>query len=275
MKHSRAVSAYYDKASRIFLKLGGGGRIGVLHRAVWGTGVRTRVEALNFVHDRIIDYIYRRRSGRIIDLGCGVGGSIDYISERVDALFFGITISEYQERVARRRFRGRTGISIHLGDMRDVAAIISSDTIPTLCFAIESLVHLSDPIDLFRSLSTLLNRGDVLVVCDDSLSGKGSANESPDVGRFVKNWRIPGLRTIEQLTRYAEDSGFETAESENLTDRLKLEGPRDRIVRLAQPIARFLAPISPWCASMVGGNALRRATKTGLIEYRITIFIKL
>ncbi|MGH9336288.1 MAG: SAM-dependent methyltransferase, partial [Vicinamibacteria bacterium] len=57
--HADEVARYYDENTRRFLERGEGGGEGVLHRAVWGEGVRSRSEAFHFVHELILRELER------------------------------------------------------------------------------------------------------------------------------------------------------------------------------------------------------------------------
>ena len=60
----------------------------------------------------------------------------------------------------------------------------------------------------------------------------------------------------------------------NLSPLQRLSRPRDRLVRAAQPVLRLLRGRSMWADSMVGGDALQRCHRAGLLEYRLLRFVR-
>ena len=84
---------YYDANTKGFLRWGHGGQHLAIHRAVWGPGVRDRTQAFHFVHDLIADLARSEGSEALLDLGCGVGGSMIYLAGLLDLPFSGLTIS--------------------------------------------------------------------------------------------------------------------------------------------------------------------------------------
>ena len=91
------VRRYYDRRTAGFVARGQGGRIGAIHRAVWGPGATTRDEAFRFVESRIAERIAAEATGgatsHVVDLGCGVGASLCYLAQRLPIRGTGITLS--------------------------------------------------------------------------------------------------------------------------------------------------------------------------------------
>ena len=54
----------------------------------------------------------------------------------------------------------------------------------------------------------------------------------------------------------------------------RLGRPRDRVVRALQPVLRRARGRSAWADSMVGGDALQRCHRAGLLEYRLLRFVR-
>ena len=81
------VQRYYDRHTAAFLRYGQGGGAGAIHRAVWGPGVETREAAFHYVEDRIVDQLRATLPAAaqpsVLDLGCGVGGSLCHLAERL------------------------------------------------------------------------------------------------------------------------------------------------------------------------------------------------
>jgi hypothetical protein len=74
------VETYYDRNTSRFLKYDPHYGTYGIHREVWGNGVVTPQDAFNFVNLSILNLIKKHQSEFIIDLGCGVGGSLFYLA---------------------------------------------------------------------------------------------------------------------------------------------------------------------------------------------------
>jgi SAM-dependent methyltransferase len=260
------VAAYYDVNTGAFLARGQGGRDGVLHRAVWGEGVRTRSDAFHFVHDLILREIRAlgRKKPRVLDLGCGVGASLAYLLDRVEAEGLGISNSRVQIEIA----RSRNDASFQAGDF-------CADPLPAgvdLAYGIESFVHARDPGSFFRNVAKSLRHGSRLVLVDDFLAARRPDDEA--VREFVRGWRAPSLLPPERVDAFAAVERLELVSDRDLTSHLELDRPRDRALAALVPLLRPLRLESERYSSLAGGNALRRCLKRGLVTYRVRVWEK-
>ena len=265
-EHADDVARYYDENTGAFLARGEGGSEGVLHRAVWGQGVVDRAGALHYVHELILREIDTLGSPRprILDLGCGVGGSLLYLLGRCNAEGFGITLSREQYELARER-----------GNAGWLRGDFCRDALPPaidLAYGIESFVHARDARAFFENVGESLRLGGRLVLVDDFLA-KGPRDQTP-VRDFAWGWHAASLLTPRDVDRIAAASALVLVSDRDLTPHLALDRPRDRTLAMfLQLLWPFLSE-SPRTRSLVGGNALRKCLKQGFIEYRFRVWEK-
>ena len=104
------VREYYDRHTGSFIAHGEGGAAGALHRAVWGPGVDDADAAVHYVENRLLARLEASPAGEppahVVDLGCGVGGSLCHLAARLPIRGTGLTLSAVQARHAERRIRG-------------------------------------------------------------------------------------------------------------------------------------------------------------------------
>ncbi|MBP7601535.1 MAG: methyltransferase domain-containing protein, partial [Thermoflexales bacterium] len=104
------VRAYYERNTPIFMRFGRERETQTIHRSVWAEGVGALPEALTYVNNLVGNAamgVAAERAGQplqLLDLGCGVGGSLFHLARATAAPFFGIgvTISPLQCRLARQ-----------------------------------------------------------------------------------------------------------------------------------------------------------------------------
>ncbi|HTZ52808.1 MAG TPA: methyltransferase domain-containing protein, partial [Spirochaetia bacterium] len=119
---ARAVRDYYEGNTRLFLSLGIGATTLAMRRAVWADGVENLRQSVDYVNVLIAAEILAldaRRGGggggaggeplRVLDIGCGVGGSLLFLCRAVGEALqgVGVTISPRQADIARRQARLR------------------------------------------------------------------------------------------------------------------------------------------------------------------------
>lgn len=294
------TAEYYDANTKRFLTFGLGSASGSIHRAVWAPGVDSRLEAMNYVDNLILDELrklaqaHEARRAReahdppagmsaadplavdpvAIDLGCGVGGTIAYLERHLEASYQGITNSRVQRDIAvdqaRRRGSGAVFTVDDHGDPELYNSRLPRDGVD-LVYMIESFVHASDPETVIQGVAHVLRPGGRLVICDDMLASPEAA-ESPTVAAFARGWHIHNLLTVDRLTEIASSSGLERVENRDLTPHVELRRPRDRVIRLIAPLIPRLGLKTPFWDNMYGGDALQRALLGGLLQYRYVVF---
>ena len=294
------VSEYYDRNTKRFLTSGHGAQQHAIRRAVWGPRADRRSDAIQFVNSLVLRELQAVNARRVVDLGCGVGGSMLYLSESHDALYLGATISEVQVAIGSQLINNRkaapsvgsTGANsrdttnddagamrIHLADFcrgefwKRVGEQID------LAYAIESLIHVESVNALFGYLGAAVRRGGCLIICDDTLAaarrpGAGNLRARRWLREFRSGWHAPGLRRAGQQDASARAAGFYLVERRDLTPYLELDRPRDIVTRAAMSLFRWLPPAWAWYANLLGGNALQLCLKHGVVRYLYSVYEK-
>jgi SAM-dependent methyltransferase len=269
-----SVRRYYERNTARFRALGEGGAS--IHRGVWAPGVTTPDEAFHHVEDLVLVLLADVAAPRVVDLGCGVGGSLLHLAQRRPELAGeGLTISPSQAEVAATliaaaglgaRVRVREGDFLAPPD--DLAGA-------DLALSIEAFVHGPDPAAYFAAAASVLRPGGLLVVCDDVLTAGGAA-ASPRQARRLEEyrtgWRVASLITAEEMMRHAAGVGLERVRDDDLTPYLTLRRPRDYGLRVLIAGTRPLRLRGEYWWSLAGGDALRHCLATGLIAYRLLVF---
>jgi SAM-dependent methyltransferase len=276
------LSRYYDHNTRIFLLLGGSRRSRTIHRAVYGPGVRSRTQALDFTHTLIAREIdcLSLSAPRILDLGCGVGGSLFSLAQRLPPAWqgVGVSISPLQVRLARQECARR--------GMEPTLQFLEADflSLPPLqpvhlAYAIESCVLNASTAAFFQSAAGVLNPGGRLVVVDDFLTPAGADPHLPHKERgwleqFRRGWHAVGLAGPAESAAAARQAGFILQADQDLSPYLRLNTLRDRTVRAAVRIGHLLRLAGPYWDSLYGGDALNNCLRHALITYRCLTFEK-
>ena len=272
---SAEVRRYYDRHTAAFLRYGQGGGAGAIHRAVWGPGVETREEAFHYVEDCLMEQLREVLRSvpepMVVDLGCGVGGSLCYLARRLPIRGAGVTLSPVQARLAAERIRAaglRDRIRCVEGDYADPGLDLPA---ADLVYAIESFVHGPDPAGFFAQCARILRPGGLLCICDDVLRPAGDRSARRTVDRFRRGWRINTLLDRAALRALAGNAGFEHRSTDDLTPCLELGRPRDRALDLLAAVVGSLR-VDARLGHLTGGSALQTCLRRGWIGYDLARF---
>ena len=277
-RRGAALRRYYEASTRRFLAFGGSGGSLAIHRGLWAPGIDSAEVAANHINRLVVGRLHALdidAPARVRDLGCGVGGSLLHFARAwPGARLEGVTLSPVQAAMA-REFAAARG----LGARIEVACgdFLSPPAAPAdLAVAIESHVHAPSAEAFLAAARGHLRAGGHLVLVDDMLARQASRlgpAEARLVATLRRGWHLGHLPEAEALKQAARAAGLVCRRDEDLTHLLRLTRLRDRVLHLLAPVADA-AGLGRWplFSNMIGGNALTRAYRRGVMRYRLMIF---
>jgi tocopherol O-methyltransferase len=146
---------------------------------------------------------------RILDAGCGIGGSAVWLAKNRGAKVVGIDINATHLRLARNFARE--------SQIDDSVEFLADDFVGTLfpdesfdvVWALESSCHAIDKRNFLREAWRVLKPGGRLVVADYFLSRENFSSTGTRAIRFwLSGWAIPNLLSVKTFRKYLEDCGF-------------------------------------------------------------------
>ena len=275
---SGEVASYYDRlgrwnrAARAF-GFGGGHTTLTVHRALADPVAGGRATSTR-LHDVLLERIPSVPKARVLDAGCGLGGTMLALANAREATCVGLTLSESQAAAANAAAE-RAGLST-----RVQALVRSYDTPPPgpfdLVVAIESLAHSVDPRATVRGLASVLAPAGVLVIIDDMPDA--SAESLSDLSLFKRGWQCPVLLSESAYLEVLSKSGLRVDVRHDLTNDCR---PRT-LSRISQLMwLNRLTRRLTWSRALEhvmdshqGGLALERLLRGGHVHYRMLVASK-
>ena len=212
---TQSIRRYYEQNTRLFFALGSSPAAYSIHRALWMEGIETQDDALN-ASNRLLLAAAQGISAsgclRLLDLGCGIGGTLFYLLERLHkpALGVGLTISPIQARLAWRR-SGQLGLDRSClfveADFHAPPLLAGFD----LVYSVEAFVHAVDPQRYFAQSARLLHPGGRLILIDDFLA-QSPVPEQHQPARWLEayrhGWHTPNLCAPARVIDLALNQGL-------------------------------------------------------------------
>ena len=276
-----SVRTYYDQNTNLFLKFRrrNAKKAENIHRSLWTDGAQTLDQAINVSNARILKEIesVAQTNARIADLGCGVGASLFYIYPHLNepAPALGLTLSPVQAKLAQESAE-HLGLQDRIlfaeGDFATVPLANNLDAV----YSVEAIVHAVEPENYFLEASRLLRKGGKLILVDDfNASHLLSRAEANWLKAFVNGWRVPGVRTVEQIVLFAEKYNLQLQKNEDLTPHLRLRNLPNILASGILFIGNHLPIEHAIIPSMLGSMALQQCLHMGIIKYRFLVFEKI
>lgn len=279
--HVSRVRRYYEKNTHRFLRFGQGGFAGAIHRSVWAPTVTSEREAFAYADELIRRRIVAEKPGpdfHVLDLGCGVGASLQYLAERAGLRGTGITISPVQVRLAKERLASsgaRDRVRVVEGSYLDIPAGVGT---ANAAFSIEAFLMCPEPARFFQQVRDHLVPRGLLMILDDFAAERAVGDSSKQTRRifdeFKEGWITSRLLSLSQVAALAAQHGFVLEENTDLTPYLECGRVRDRLIAAFVVAARHFPMKTEYVKNFIGGNALQQGIRRNIIEYRFLVFRK-
>lgn len=270
------IRQYYDRNTPAFVRLGQGGSLGAIHRAVWGPGVTDRRHAFRYVEERLLDEIRRLPATgnplHIVDLGCGIGSSLCYLAERIPIRGTGVTLSPVQAQIG-EEWIASAGLADRIRCLEgDYCALPADLETADFAYAIESFVHGPSAERFFAEAARIVRPGGLLVICDDVRRETKHPDAARLVQQFAEGWHVNSMLSATELRTVAAAAGFTCDSTLDLSPYLELGRLRDRAIRVLAAVVDRLPIRSTRLAPLLGGTALQTCLARGWIAYDFTVF---
>jgi len=202
----RAIRAHYDLATP-FYKLLWGSHI---HHGLW-SGEESVAVAQRRLIQRLAAEADIAVDSRVLDVGCGMGGSSIYLARKLHCEVTGLTLSPVQ--------RIWAGIAARLKGVRRKVRFQCQDA-ESACFpkqsfdvlwSIECTEHLFDKAGFFRRAAEWLRPGGRVAICAWLAAEKPhTASVAQQVEAVCRGFLCPSLGSASEYQRWMHDAGLET-----------------------------------------------------------------
>ncbi len=262
------VADYYDINTLYFLKSKKSRLAGAIHRRLYPPGITKKAAAEFYSNRLILEVIKEKRAERILDLGCGVGGTIRYLKDRYPADYCGITISQVQRNLAIA-----LETEIEVADFQDSGWFEKQKPFDAV-LALESLQHNPDHQILARNILKLCKPGTIFIVVDDFLFHAESRfpGNMTLIKRFKKHWYAHGYTSTDEFISVYEDEGFILKERQDLSGYMKKTPVRTFLIGLFSVFVLLFSLRSPALDNIIGGNALKQLQQMSCSGYFKLVF---
>lgn len=206
---NRTIIDYYDECEsdyRIFWDLD---RSLAMHAGYWDESTRTLHEALVRENEVLAETVGILRKDRVLDAGCGVGGSSIFLAKNYGCDVVGITLSAKQvEKATESAIRNGVETLVTF-EVRDFCQTGFPDATFDVVWGMESVCHAADKGKFVQEASRLLKKGGRLVVADGfALKESYVESESRDMQKWLRGWGVSNLDTVDCFEHHLKANDF-------------------------------------------------------------------
>lgn len=187
--------------------------------------------------------------GKVLDCGCGVGGTTLHLSKLFPKVqFIGVSLSPGQISSAQKRAQkaGRDNVNYQIANYLSLP--FANESFNGI-MGIETFCHIEDKDKgrLFAELKRVLKIGGKIVISDAFLNNRPQSQmHMPKLHtRIFKGWSLPDrISTLDFFLNQAQQHNFKVMKYEEITERIlacaKEASRRGKLRKFLQPLAKFL-----------------------------------
>ncbi len=258
-----AIRRHYDRLSAYYQAFWGEH----IHHGYWEGGESVREAQIKLI-ERLAARAKVPRRARVLDVGCGLGGSAVWLAKNLECRVVGITISQVQASLAAAR-ACRQGVS-HL--VRFAVADANQRRFASgrfnVIWVVESSEHFADKRRFIESCASLLRPGGILAVCAWLRPERVLAEEHLRLLRLVSRGMLCSLGSLGDYIQWMEAAGLQQIRAEDITYRVQKTWHVCRGL-LQKPVVRLLLGIADQQTREFVGTfaAMNRAYAEGIMRY--------
>ncbi len=182
------------------------------------------------------------RENRVLDAGCGIGGSSIYLAQNQGCEVVGITLSEKQAQSACRLSSERGVENVTNFLVMDFTNTGFADESFDVVWALESSCYAENKKQFIEEAYRILKKGGRLIVADGfETKEKYSPLQRKIFDLWIKRWAVESLESIDMFKHHLQEVGFSQIEYDDITVNVTPSSRRLFYLSLATwPLAKLL-----------------------------------
>ncbi|MEN0006288.1 MAG: methyltransferase domain-containing protein [Bacteroidota bacterium] len=274
---NQRIKSFYDQSTPIWLDTWGEH----MHHGFYGldgSEKKDHVQAQVDLLDTFVEWGHLAKATKVLDAGCGVGGSARYLANRFGADVLGVTLSSVQAEQA-AGYNQRAGLSHQVSiEVRDMFTVQASEGPFDLIWSMESAEHIRDKQALLQHFWNLLQPGGRLLMatwCHRDTPPPLSQVEHKLLDRVCELYHLPPWISIAEYEQLATTIGFEQIKTADWSDAVAPFWKA--VIQSALKWDRMLGLLKAGWSTMKGAYAMQYMTKgyrRGLIRFGLLQAVK-
>ncbi len=220
---NQVIATYYHRTNWFYKYFWNLDQSMGMHFGFWNANTKNLQEAILHQNEWMANLLNIKADHKILDAGCGVGGSSIYLSKHFGCKVTGITITPKQIASA-YDYAEKEGVLDHVEFLeRDFTSTQLPDASFDIVWAIESVCHAADKKDFIKEAYRLLKPGGRLIVADYFPSKDiYTADEYKLVyTNGINGWAVSELCNQKEFAQYSQTVGFKQHQFHNMNNEVE------------------------------------------------------
>ncbi len=213
---------YYDNCETDYRLIWRLDRCLAMHYGYWDDTTERVSEALIRENQVLSERAKITQADKVLDAGCGVGGSAIWLANEVGCSVTGITLSQHQVSQCQQNAEKRSATSKTEFNLGDYTATDFADNSFDVVWAVESVCHAEDKQDFINEAFRILKSGGRLILADFFATKETYDEEENQLMQdWVSGWSVKELAYTPHFHQGLESAGFQNIEYQNATENVR------------------------------------------------------
>jgi cyclopropane fatty-acyl-phospholipid synthase-like methyltransferase len=258
------IARYYDVSEIHYRRHWDLNRSHALHYGFWDSTTKNFHQALLNINKILADKAGITAADKVLDAGCGVGGSSVWLGVNRKCTVTGISLSTKQTVTATALAKKRGVENSVSFERRDFTNTGFADSSFDVVWAIESVCHAADKNDFITEAFRILKPGGRLIMADFFKLKNLAKQDNELIKRWAEGWAVNDFATWEDFNAGLIDTGFKNIINEDATQAILPSAKRLYIAYFPGAILGYLYRLFNRKATEFG----KRNVDTAYLQYK-------
>jgi len=179
-----------------------------IHYGYWDAKVKTFSQSLLRMNEIMMETAEIKPTDKVLDAGCGIGGSSIFLAERMGCTVTGISLSEQQVTRAKEvAIKKKVEDKVEFTTMNYCATSFPNESFDVV-WGCESICYADDKEQFVNEAWRLLRPGGRLIIADGFVTDL-KYNNHPTIRSWLDGWQVNYLDSPQRFQEFMKNAGFQ------------------------------------------------------------------